>query len=125
MKLEPGPGYRFLKPAERTQDGDECRDYDFHKWRPVPAGHLVFAGEGHLYRRRIEPPMQELVRASTAQMAIRYATFKLGDMLADGREVQSVRAMQRTSEPSWWQISYKCAHPGTYEMDSSMRVTRR
>lgn len=74
MKLEPGPGYRFLKPAERTQDGDECRDCAFDDstlWWPVPAGKLVYAGEEYVYRRPIG------------------------------------------------------GNPGTYEMDSSMKVTRR
>lgn len=55
MKLKLGPGYRFLKPSERTKDGDECRDcaFDATLWRPVPAGKLVYAGEEYVYRRPI------------------------------------------------------------------------
>lgn len=85
---EPSWGYRFLEAGERTQEGDECRDFDFDKWRPVPAGFLIHNGEGHLYRRP-EPqlaytrlielsagePMRERVRAQNAETALALAAF--------------------------------------------------
>jgi hypothetical protein len=63
-KAEPGWGYRFLEAGERTQEGDECRDFDFEKWRPVDEGWSVHPGEGHLYRR----PIGEFVTPGTYEM---------------------------------------------------------
>jgi hypothetical protein len=121
-KAEPGWGYRFLEAGERTQDGDECREFDFEKWRTVPAGFLIHKGEGHLYRRR--QPAREHVRAAGLYMAIHRASLNLFEILPDGREVESVTATPCPHDPKLWLVEYQFRTPGTYEMDSSMRARR-
>lgn len=75
---------------------------------------------------RIAPgePMRECVRAKSAQDAIFAASFRLGYVFKDGREVQSIMC-NRSCDPTLWQLEYRTAVPGNYEMDSSMRVVRR
>ena len=121
-KAEPGWGYRFLEAVERTQKGDECRGYDFDKWRTVPAGFLIHKGEGHLYRR--PRPAREHIRATDPYAAMGRATLKVFELLPDGREVQSVTAKLCEYDPNCWLVEYQFRTPGNYEMDSSMRVRR-
>ena len=119
VKAEPGWGYRFLEAGERTQVGDECRDYDFNKWRPVPAGFLIHNGEGHLYRRQLEPQLAY----TTPTEAVYYAyTFRIPDLLPVGVNRVTVTPCERNGK--MWLITHHFANPGPYEMDSSMRVVR-
>lgn len=119
MKLEPGPGYRFLKPGERTQEGDECRDYDFAKWRRVPAGFLIHEGEGHVYRRRIEP---ELAYTSATEKVYYAREFSMPDKLPVG--VERITATPCECNPKLWRIVHRLER-GTYEMNSNMEVVKR
>jgi hypothetical protein len=122
-KAEPDWGYRFLEAGERTQEGDECRDFDFEKWRPVDEGWSVHPGEGHLYRRR--QPAREHIRAADGYAAMKRATLHVFEILPDGREVQSVTAKSCQHDPNLWLVEYQFSTPGSYEMDSSMQVVRR
>jgi hypothetical protein len=114
---EPGWGYRFLEAGEQTQEGDECRDFDYETWRPVDEGWSVHPGEGHLYRR----PEPQLAYTTPTE-AVYYAyTFRIPDLLPIG--VDRVAVTQCEHDPSLWRITHQFG--GTYEMDSSMRVVRR
>lgn len=70
-------------------------------------------------------PMQECVRAESAEDALFAASFRLGYVFKDGREVQSIMCTPFEGDPTLWQLEYQTAVPGNFEMDSSMRVTRR
>ena len=58
-----GEGWRFLKPGEMIQDGDEWRNDGTPEWvKTSDAGCILYNDRNERYRRRIEKPTLRLMR---------------------------------------------------------------